>query len=187
LATSVWRVRIRALAIAIAALLPGSVVVQAAETAPFDPGPPSLMLAAQSRIRRDDVRSLSPSPPALRLDFAAAFPRSASSRGLSYPARTWPLALGAAADAATTSWALGRGACERNPLLTTGRFDVLMVKMVQLPLLLGAIENVEAKNPRLGRRLRWASVAFHALLAVNNLRGGASGRVAAAAATVTRP
>jgi len=77
-----------------------------------------------------------------------------------------------AADAATTSWALGRGASERNPLLTQGRFDVLMVKMVQLPLLLGAIETVEAHDPRLGRRLRWASVAFHALLAVNNLRGG---------------
>ena len=75
-------------------------------------------------------------------------------------------------DAATTYWALGRGGAERNPLLAMGRADVGMVKMIQFPLLAKVVDLIGARDPRLGRRLRWVTLAFHALLAFNNVRLG---------------
>jgi len=47
-----------------------------------------------------------------------------------------------------------------------------MVKMLQFPLLAKAVDMIGARDPRLGRRLRWATLAFHALLAFNNVRMG---------------
>jgi hypothetical protein len=62
-----------------------------------------------------------------------------------------------------------------------------MVKMLQFPLLAKAVSMVEAKDPRLGRRLRWATLAFHAVLAFNNVRLGAMsaqrGRITRASGT----
>jgi hypothetical protein len=60
-----------------------------------------------------------------------------------------------------TYWALAHGGSERNPLVAFRRVDVGMVKIVQFPLLAKAIDTVEARDPRLGRRLRWATLAFH--------------------------
>jgi hypothetical protein len=47
-----------------------------------------------------------------------------------------------------------------------------MVKMAQFPLLAKAVDLIEGKNPRLGRRLRWTTLIFHAVLAANNVRLG---------------
>jgi hypothetical protein len=62
-----------------------------------------------------------------------------------------------------------------------------MVKMLQFPLLAKAVSMVEAKDPRLGRRLRWATLVFHAVLAFNNVRLGAvsaqRGRITRASGT----
>lgn len=95
---------------------------------------------------------------------------------LTYSGRAWPFALAATADAVTTHWALGRGASERNPLLAFGRVDLTMAKIVQFPLLALAIDSLEAVHPRWGRLLRWGILAFHAALAVNNVRLGWSMR-----------
>ena len=91
---------------------------------------------------------------------------------LESPGRAWPFALAATADAATTYWALARGGAERNPLLSLGRADVGMVKIIQFPLLAKAIDYIEARHPRLGRHLRWSTLVFHAVLAINNVRIG---------------
>jgi hypothetical protein len=91
---------------------------------------------------------------------------------LESPGRAWPFALAATADAATTYWALAQGGTERNPVLALGHADVGMVKMLQFPLMAKAVDMIEARDPRLGRRLRWATLAFHALLAFNNVRMG---------------
>jgi hypothetical protein len=109
-------------------------------------------------------------PLALRADLTA--PSTLSRVRLESPGRSWPFALAATADAATTYWALARGGAERNPLLALGRADVGMVKIIQFPLLAKAVDMVEARDPRLGRRLRWVTLAFHALLAFNNVRLG---------------
>jgi len=92
--------------------------------------------------------------------------------GLQYPGRAWPFAVAAAADITTTCWALRRGAYERNPVLGLGGVDLGMAKIIQFPLLAKAIETLEARHPRLGRPLRWAVLAFHAALAINNVRTG---------------
>jgi hypothetical protein len=139
--------------------------------APMDPQPRSLFLAAESRISRE-----APSPLSVNV-FAQLEETSPSARRrvrLESPGRAWPFALAATADAATTYWALAHGASERNPLLALGRVDVGMVKIIQFPLLAKAIDVVEARHPRLGRRLRWATLVFHAVLAVNNVRMGHS-------------
>jgi len=149
-------------------------VVFAAHEAPTGPAAPtaspeprSLFLAAESRVRDEDPsKSI-----ALQVERLAAPSTSPRSR-LSSPGRAWPFALAATADAATTYWALGRGGTERNPLLSLGRADVGMMKMLQFPLLAKAVDMIEARDARLGRRLRWATLAFHALLAFNNVRMG---------------
>jgi hypothetical protein len=135
----------------------------------LEPEPRSLVLAAESRVSHED-------PGQQAISFAVRVDRTAPS-GLSRvrlesPGRAWPFALAATADAATTYWALGRGGAERNPLLTLGRADVGMVKMIQFPLLAKVVDMIGARDPRLGRRLRWATLAFHALLAFNNVRLG---------------
>lgn len=137
------------------------------------PEPRSLMLAVESKVSREDAtRSGGVSPGAERLTSGTA----RRPGRLEYPGRAWPFALAAAADAATTYWALGHGGSERNPLLSFGRVDMGMVKIVQFPLLAKAIDAVEARHPRLGRQLRWATLLFHAALAVNNVRLGLSAR-----------
>jgi hypothetical protein len=137
---------------------------------PLDPGPPSLVVAAQSRISREDA---SQSVVVTRAEGLPPRPtRPPASLALS--GRAWPFALAAAADATTTYWALGRGAYERNPLLVPGRLDVVAVKIIQFPLLTKAIDAVEARHPRLGRHLRWVSLVFHAALAIHNVRMGRS-------------
>ena len=141
------------------------------DLAPFDAGPPSLALAVQSRLSREDARPRAVLVPRVE-GLAARNARPAA--GLALPGRAWPFALAAAADVTTTYWALGRGAQERNPLLVPGRLDVVMVKIVQFPLLTRAIDAVEARHPRLGRHLRWLSLVFHAALAVHNVRMGRS-------------
>jgi hypothetical protein len=134
-----------------------------------DAEPRSLVLAAASRVSRED-------PSQQALSFAVHVDLTAPSTRprvrLESPGRAWPFALAATADAATTYWALARGGTERNPLLALGRADVGMVKMLQFPLLAKAVDLVEARDPRLGRRLRWVTLAFHALLAFNNVRLG---------------
>jgi hypothetical protein len=130
------------------------------------PEPRSIVLAAASRVSQEDP-SQQAIPVALRGDRLT----EASTRS---PGRAWPFALAATADAATTYWALGRGGMERNPLLALGHADVGMVKMLQFPLMAKAVDMVAARDPRLGRRLRWTTLAFHALLAFNNVRLGAS-------------
>ena len=145
-----------------------------------EPEPRSLVLAAESRVSHED-------PGQQAISFAVRVDRTAPS-GLSRvrlesPGRAWPFALAATADAATTYWALGRGGAERNPLLTLGRADVGMVKMIQFPLLAKVVDMIGARDPRLGRRLRWATLAFHAVLAFNNVRLGA---VAAQRGRMTR-
>jgi len=134
-----------------------------------DAEPRSLVLAAASRVSREDP-SQQALPVAAHVDLTQPSTRP---RGrLESPGRAWPFALAATADAATTYWALARGGTERNPLLALGRADVGMVKMLQFPLLAKAVDMVEARDPRLGRRLRWVTLAFHALLAFNNVRLG---------------
>jgi hypothetical protein len=134
-----------------------------------DPQPRSLLLAAASRVSHEDPGQQA-FPLAVRVDLTA--PSTLSRVRLASPGRSWPFALAATADAATTYWALARGGAERNPLLALGRADVGMVKIIQFPLLAKAVDMVEARDPRLGRRLRWATLAFHALLAFNNVRLG---------------
>ena len=134
-----------------------------------DPEPRSLLLAAASRVSHEDP-SPRAFPLAIRVDVAA--PSTLSRVRLESPGRSWPFALAATADAATTYWALARGGAERNPLLALGRADVGMVKIIQFPLLAKAVDMIEARDPRLGRRLRWVTLAFHALLAFNNVRLG---------------
>lgn len=183
-ASLVWPRRLRRLSIVAILLCPA--LAHAQEEAVPDPEPRSLRLAAETRVLQDDAIPRPSSLPTADLELALPSRRSASF--LAYSGRTWPLVLGAAADAATTSWALGRGADERNPLLSPGRLDVLMVKMIQLPLLMRALDMVEARHPRLGRQLRRASVAFHVLLAISNLKAGrAAGRAALAVRPVTLP
>jgi hypothetical protein len=148
------------------------------------PEPRSLVLAAESRISQED-----PSQQAIllavRVDLTTPSTRSHSR--LESPGRAWPFALAATADAATTYWALGRGGAERNPLLAMGRADVGMVKMIQFPLLAKVVDLIGARDPRLGRRLRWATLAFHAVLSFNNVRMGAAsaqrGRITRASGT----
>jgi hypothetical protein len=134
-----------------------------------DPKPRSLSLAAESRVSHEDP-SQQAIPFPVRVDLTA--PSTLSRVRLESPGRAWPFALAATADAATTYWALARGGTERNPLLALGRVDVGMVKIIQFPLLAKAVDLIEARDPRLGRRLRWATLAFHALLAFNNVRLG---------------
>jgi hypothetical protein len=135
-----------------------------------DPEPRSLLIAAESRVNHEDPGQQS-MPFAARFDRLTA-PSTAPRTRLASPGRAWPFALAATADAATTYWALSRGGAERNPLLALGRADVGMVKMLQFPLLAKAVDMIAARDPRLGRRLRWATLAFHALLAFNNVRLG---------------
>jgi len=131
------------------------------------PEPRSLFEAAESRVRDEDPsRSV-----AIQVERLTA-PSTGPHRRLASPGRAWPFALAATADAATTYWALGRGGAERNPLLAMGRLDVGMVKMAQFPLLAKVVDLVEGRNPRLGRRLRWTTLVFHAVLAANNVRLG---------------
>jgi hypothetical protein len=179
-----WPRRLRRLSI-VAILLCPAIAHAQDESAP-DPEPRSLRLAAETRVLQDDA---APRPSSLPTpDLGLALPSRRSASFLAYSGRTWPLVLGAAADAATTSWALGRGADERNPLLSPGRLDVLMVKMIQLPLLMRALDAVEARHPRLGHQLRRASIVFNVLLAVSNVRAGrAAGRVPLAVRPVTLP
>jgi hypothetical protein len=135
----------------------------------LEPEPRSLVLAAESRVSHEDPGQQAISF-AVRVDLTA--PSGRSRVRLESPGRAWPFALAATADAATTYWALGRGGAERNPLLALGRADVGMVKMIQFPLLAKVVDMIGARDPRLGRRLRWATLAFHALLAFNNVRLG---------------
>ncbi|HUG55063.1 MAG TPA: hypothetical protein VMR21_15760 [Vicinamibacteria bacterium] len=153
-------------------LLASAVAVLGAEPHPtsLESRPRPLALAVDARIQREDVRKQSLFVP--RVEGLVVPP--ARTPGLEFSGRSWPFALAAAADATTTYWALGRGAHERNPLLAAGRLDVVMVKLVQFPLLSKAIGAVEARHPRLGRHLRWVSLAFHAALAFHNLRMGRS-------------
>ncbi|HEY8152233.1 MAG TPA: hypothetical protein VIK51_25235 [Vicinamibacteria bacterium] len=137
-----------------------------------DPPPRSLFLSAESRVLREDPSELSASV-LVRVDRQTPFSPRRRFR-LESPGRAWPFALAATADAATTYWALAHGGRERNPLLAFGRVDVGMLKIIQFPLLAKAIDVIEARHPRLGRRLRWATLVFHAVLAVNNVRMGRS-------------
>jgi hypothetical protein len=134
-----------------------------------DAEPRSLVLAAASRVSREDP-SQQALPFAVHVDLTE--PSTRPRARLESPGRAWPFALAATADAATTYWALAQGGTERNPLLALGRADVGMVKMLQFPLLAKAVDMIEARDPRLGRRLRWVTLAFHALLAFNNVRMG---------------
>ena len=151
-----------------------------------DPQPRSLLLSAESRVLREDASGLSAS-----VLMRAERPASPSTRRrfrLESPGRAWPFALAATADAATTYWALAHGGSERNPLLALRRLDVGMVKIIQFPLLAKAIDTVEARHPRLGRRLRWATLAFHAVLAVNNVRmGRTAGELGLGARRLAKP
>lgn len=142
-----------------------------AAAALFPPaGSRSLMRAAQWRITSEgDASRQSFSLNAEHLTWSAERPQ-----GRPDSARSWPFALGLTADALSTYWALQRGAVERNPLLSSNSFDVAMAKIVQFPLLTIAVDSVEKRNPKLGRRLRWATLAFHAALAFNNVRLGLS-------------
>jgi hypothetical protein len=130
----------------------------------------SLVLAAESRVDREDAWE-----PFVSVSSQTLTAAPDRTRGrLWYPGRAWPFALAATADAATTYWGLRRGASERNPLLAFGRLDVGMVKIVQFPLLAMASDYLQAAHPRWGRPLRWVIFAFHAALAVNNVRLGRS-------------
>ena len=148
---------------------PESTTEPAAPAAP--PAPRSLVLAAASRVSHEDP-SQQALPFAVRVDLTA--PSTRARVRLESPGRAWPFALAATADAATTYWALSRGGTERNPLLALGRADVGMVKILQFPLLAKAVDMIAARDPRLGRRLRWATLVFHAVLAFNNVRLGAA-------------
>ncbi len=146
--------------------------VPPARTVDPQPQPRSLLLSAESRVRREDPSGQSASVLVRAERLASPSPRRRFR--LESPGRAWPFALAATADAATTYWALAHGGSERNPLLAFRRIDVGMVKIIQFPLLAKAIDAVEARHPRLGRRLRWATLVFHAVLAVNNVRMGRS-------------
>ena len=148
---------------------PESMTEPAAPAPAPDQEPRSLVLAAASRVSREDP-SQQAFPLAVRVDLPA--PSTLSRVRLESPGRAWPFALAATADAATTYWALAQGGTERNPVLALGHADVGMVKMLQFPLLAKAVSMVEARDPRLGRRLRWATLVFHAVLAFNNVRLG---------------
>jgi hypothetical protein len=153
---------------------------------PVGPQPRSLLLSAESRVRREDASGLSASV-LVRAERLAA-PSTRRRFRLESPGRAWPFALAATADAATTYWALAHGGSERNPLLAPRRLDVGMVKIIQFPLLAKAIDTVEARHPRLGRRLRWATLAFHAVLAVNNVRmGRTAGELGLGARRLAKP
>jgi hypothetical protein len=154
---------------AVACTIADDTMFSAPESTP-EPAPRSLVLAAESRVNQEEAGQQAISY-AVRTDRTA--PSGLSRIRLESPGRAWPFALAAAADAATTYWALGRGGAERNPLLALGRADVGMVKMIQFPLLAKAVDLIGARDPRLGRRLRWATLAFHAVLAFNNVRLGA--------------
>jgi hypothetical protein len=147
-----------------------------------DPEPRSLALAAESLVRDGD-----PSLFAVRVERPTA-PSPLKRIRLESPGRAWPFALAATADAATTYWALSRGGVERNPLLAVGRMDVGMVKFLQFPLIAKALDVIEGRNPRLGRRLRWTTLVFHAVLAFNNVRlGRAAGEPGLGARRTVRP
>jgi len=135
-----------------------------------EPEPRPLLLAAESRIRQEGTGPAA-TLFAVRMDGLTA-PSSRPRVRLQSPGRAWPFALAATADAATTYWALARGGAERNPLLALGRADVGMVKIIQFPLLAKAIDYLEARHPRLGRRLRWTTLVFHAVLAAHNVKIG---------------
>ena len=164
---------------------PSPAVDPGPEARPADAAPHSLFLAVESRVRREE-------PGAHALAFVVraepwAAP-SARARRLEFPGRTWPFALAVTADAATTYWALARGGLEKNPLLALGRLDIGMVKIVQFPLLAKAIDKVEARYPRLGRHLRWATLVFHAALAINNVRlGRTAGELGLGGRRLARP
>jgi hypothetical protein len=152
-------------------LFPADPVDSTVPPAPtVDPQPRSLLLSAESRVRREDPSGQSARVLVRSERLASPSPRRRFR--LESPGRAWPFALAATADAATTYWALAHGGSERNPLLAFRRIDVGMVKIIQFPLLAKAIDTVEARHPRLGRRLRWATLVFHAVLAVNNVRMG---------------
>ncbi len=154
--------------------------------AAVDPQPRSLLLSAESRVLREDAHGQSASV-LVRVEGRESPSRWRRFR-LESPGRSWPFALAATADAATTYWALAHGGSERNPLLALRRIDVGMVKIIQFPLLAKAIDTVEARHPRLGRRLRWATLAFHAVLAVNNVRmGRTAGELGLGARRLAKP
>ena len=168
-------------------LFPADPVDSTVPPAPtMDPQPRSLLLSAESRVRHEDLHEQSASV-LVRAERLAS--RSTRRRfRIESPGRAWPFALAATADAATTYWALAHGGSERNPLLAFRRIDVGMLKIIQFPLLAKAIDTVEARHPRLGRRLRWATLAFHAVLAVNNVRmGRAAGELGLGARRLARP
>jgi hypothetical protein len=151
-----------------------------------DPRPRSLLLSAESRVLREDPHDQSASV-LVRAERLVS-PSTRRRFRLESPGRAWPFALAVTADAATTYWALAHGGSERNPLLAFRRVDVGMVKIIQFPLLAKAIDTVEARNPRLGRRLRWATLAFHAVLAVNNVRmGRTAGELGLGARRLAKP
>jgi hypothetical protein len=143
---------------------PEALAAPAAPTAA--PEPRSLFLAAESRVRDEDPSK----SVAIQLEGLTA--PSTSPRRLTSPGHAWPFALAATADAASTYWALRRGGAEGNPLLGPGRLDIAMVKMAQFPIIAKVVDMVEARNPRVGRRLRWTALVFHAVLAANNVRLG---------------
>jgi hypothetical protein len=144
---------------------PEALAAPAAPTAA--PEPRSLFLAAESRVRDEDPSK----SVAIQLEGLTAPSTSPRSR-LTSPGHAWPFALAATADAASTYWALRRGGVEGNPLLGPGRLDIAMVKMAQFPIIAKVVDMVEARNPRVGRRLRWTALVFHAVLAANNVRLG---------------
>jgi hypothetical protein len=155
---------------------PKASVVTATATPVSEPGPRSLVLAAESRITREEASRQSVSRGDERRTPLSARPPVR----LEYPARAWPFALGVAADALTTQWALQRGCFEKNPFLGVGGLDATMMKIVEFPLLALAVDSLERRHPRLGRRLRWATLAFHGALAFHNVRLGlAAGRASA--------
>jgi hypothetical protein len=168
-------------------LFPADPVDSTVPPAPtVDPQPRSLLLSAESRVRREDPHEQSASVLVRAERLASPSPRRRFR--LESPGRAWPFALAATADAATTYWALAHGGSERNPLLAFRRLDVGMVKTIQFPLLAKAIDTVEVRHPRLGRRLRWATLAFHAVLAVNNVRmGRTAGELGLGARRLAKP
>jgi hypothetical protein len=155
------------------------------EARPADAGPRSLFLAVESRVQREEASAHALAFVVRAEPWDARSPRA---RRLEFPGRSWPFALAVTADAATTYWALARGGLERNPLLALGRLDIGMVKIVQFPLLAKAIDAIEARHPRLGRHLRWATLVFHAALAFNNVRlGRAAGELGLGGRRLARP
>ncbi|PYQ49323.1 MAG: hypothetical protein DMF78_18565 [Acidobacteria bacterium] len=143
-----------------------------------DAGPRTLVLDIESRVTSGEANR----PPVSRAGERLTSSSTRPPARLEYSGRAWPFAVGVAADALTTQWAVGRGCFERNPLLGVGRLDLAMVKMVQFPLLALAVDALERRHPRLGHGLRWATLAFHGALAFHNVRMGlAAGRPGTAA------